>query len=77
MAVQLYLKASNNEAKYEALLVGLQAAKYVGSVMIIMYSNSQLITWQLEGTYEVKNDRMRKYTKVYKKLKAKFQEVIL
>lgn len=50
------LKASNNEAKYETLLVGLWVAKYVEAVRIIIHLDSYLVARQLEGMYEVKND---------------------
>lgn len=43
MVVQLCFKASNNEAKYEAVLVGLHAAKYIGATKVILYSDSQLV----------------------------------
>lgn len=61
VAMQLSFKVSNNEVEYETLLVGLQATKYIGVVMVVIHSNSQLVACQLKGMYEVKNDRLCKY----------------
>lgn len=72
LIVQLNFKASNNKAEYEALLAGLQVTKHVGTIKFIIHSNSQLAAPQLEGTYETKNDRLRRYTKAYENLKIEF-----
>lgn len=77
VTVQLCFKASNNETECEAVLAGVQTTKYVGAVKVILYSDSQLVAQQLDGVYEIRNDRMRKYTEVYKKLKNEFQEIVL
>lgn len=53
---QLCFKTSNNKAEYEALLAYLQAAKYVGTIRIIIDFDSQLMARQLEDVYEIKND---------------------
>lgn len=58
-------------------MASLWAAKHVGAVRVIVHSNSQLASQQLEETYEVKNDRLHKYVEAYEKIKAEFQEVIL
>ena len=41
-ALRLKLSASNNEAEYEALLVGLQLVKEMGVEQLRIHSNSQL-----------------------------------
>lgn len=69
IVVRLYFNASNNEAEYEALLVGLQAARYVGVARVILYLESQLVARRLEGANEITNDRLRKYIDAYEKLK--------
>ncbi|XP_073129182.1 uncharacterized protein [Henckelia pumila] len=43
LAVRLDFRASNNEAEYEAVLIGLRAAKQVGAARIHLYSDSQLV----------------------------------
>nr|XP_025652527.1 uncharacterized protein LOC112748506 [Arachis hypogaea] len=53
--------ASNNQAEYEALLAGLKLAKKVGTKKLIVFSNSQVITSQINGTYQVKDPNMKRY----------------
>ncbi|XP_074570542.1 uncharacterized protein LOC141827199 [Curcuma longa] len=61
LAVKLHFRATNNEAEYEAVLAGLQAARHLGAQRVIIHSDSQLVDQQ---------------TKV-EKLKSEFQEVTL
>lgn len=42
-ALQLGFKASNNEAKYEALLVSLRLACIIGAKHLHIFSDSQLV----------------------------------
>ncbi|XP_074557050.1 uncharacterized protein LOC141813039 [Curcuma longa] len=75
LAIRLSFKPSNNEAEYEAALVGLQAAKRMGAAQVQLYSDSQLVSQQVEGSYEIKNDRFRRYAASFIKLRAEFQEI--
>lgn len=77
LVIQLNFKVSNNKAEYEILLTSVKAAKYVRATKLIIYSGSQLVVQQLKGTCEIKNDRLRKYTEAYEKLKIEFQEIML
>ncbi|XP_074589522.1 uncharacterized protein LOC141845354 [Curcuma longa] len=77
LSIKLCFRASNNEAEYEAVLAGLQAAKRMGATRVHLYSDSQLVAQQVEGHYEVHNDRLRRYTEAFTKLKAEFKEVSL
>ncbi|XP_075475638.1 uncharacterized protein LOC142508094 [Primulina tabacum] len=61
LALRIDSKITNNEAEYEAVLVGLQAAREVGASRVIIYSDSQLVAQQIKGTYEAKNEKMLKY----------------
>ncbi|XP_075521548.1 uncharacterized protein LOC142554756 [Primulina tabacum] len=58
---EVWRVVTNNEAEYEAVLEGLQAAREVGASRVIIYSDSQLVTQQIKGTYEAKNEKMLKY----------------
>ena len=53
--------ATNNEAKYEALLVGLIAVQKLGGKTLKAYCDSRLIVGQVQGEYEVKDPRMLWY----------------
>ncbi|XP_075492542.1 uncharacterized protein LOC142530604 [Primulina tabacum] len=61
LALRIDSRVTNNEAEYEAVLAGIRAAREVGASRIILYSDSQLITQQIKGVYEAKNERMLKY----------------
>ena len=52
---------TNNEAKYEALVAGLDLARAVGAENMVVYCDSQVVTSQVNGDYECKNGRMKKY----------------
>jgi len=51
-AVYLQFQTTNNEAKYEALLQGLELAKSLGADSIIIQRDSQLVIGQVNGTCE-------------------------
>ena len=52
---------TNNEAKYEALVAGLDLAKAVGAEYVVLHCGSQAITSQTNGDYKCKNERMKRY----------------
>ena len=53
--------ASNKEAEYKAIIVGINLAIYVSSEKIIIRSDSQLVVGQVNGEYETRDERMTKY----------------
>ena len=57
----LNFPTTNNEAKYKALVAGLDLAKAAGAENMVVYCDSQVITSQINGNYECKNKRMKKY----------------
>ena len=67
-AVRLQFSATNNEAEYEALLIGLSLAKVLGAKNLIVQTDSQLIIGQVKGDYEAKEERMQKYLKIVQQL---------
>ncbi|XP_077226215.1 uncharacterized protein LOC143859383 [Tasmannia lanceolata] len=69
-ALWLDFTASNNEAEYEALLAGLCLAAELGAGKLKVYSDSQLVAEQVNGAYEARGFRMKRYLqKVKEKLK--------
>ena len=52
---------TNNEVEYEALMAGLDLAKAAGAGNMIVHCDSQVITSQINGEYECKSERMKKY----------------
>ena len=59
--VLLHYQTTNNEAEYEALLKGLELTKSLGAESILIQGDSQLVIGQVNGTYEAKEERMKKY----------------
>jgi ribonuclease HI len=52
-------RATNNVAEYAALLAALQWARANDLTSVRLYSDSQLLVRQLEGTYRVRNAGLR------------------
>ena len=59
--VRLDFPATNNESEYEALLAGLDLAKAAGAARVVIYYDSHVITNQINGGYECKGERMKRY----------------
>ena len=59
--IRLDFPTTNNEAKYEALVARLDLAKVAGAENMIIHFDSQVITSQINGDYECRNERMKKY----------------
>ena len=59
--IWLDFPTTNNEAEYEALVAGLDLAKAAGAGNMIVHCDSQVITSQINGKYECKSERMKKY----------------
>ncbi|XP_075515568.1 uncharacterized protein LOC142550215 [Primulina tabacum] len=66
LALRIDSRVTNNEAEYEVVLACIRAAREVGASRIILYSDSQLITQQIKGVYEAKDDKMLKYLQLIK-----------
>jgi len=54
-------KCTNNVAKYEALMLGLNILKEKKSRKICVHGDSELVINQVNGMYQTKNQRMRAY----------------
>ncbi|XP_048493195.1 uncharacterized protein LOC125493730 [Beta vulgaris subsp. vulgaris] len=65
-AVKFDFAASNNEAEYEALLLGIQLCKAVGARELKAHSDSQLIVGQVTEEFEAKEDSIRMYLRKVK-----------
>ena len=59
--VQLKFPATNNEAEYEAVLMGLRIAKALGVRNLKLNSDSKFVVGQMTNEYEAKEDRMKMY----------------
>ena len=77
--IRLDFPTTNNEAEYEALVTGLDLARAAGVENMIIHCNSHVITSQVNGDYECRNERMKKYLEEVKSrvsgLEVKFVQI--
>ena len=64
---RLDFPTTNNEAEYETLVVGLDLAIAVGATSVVVYGDSQVVMKQVNGDYECKGERMKKYLEQVRK----------
>ncbi|KAL2248305.1 UNVERIFIED_CONTAM: Transposon Ty3-G Gag-Pol polyprotein [Sesamum indicum] len=74
VAARLSFQATNNEAEYEALILGLELAHEVGARNLEVYTDSQLVAMQVEGRYEAKERTMTLYLKKTKSWMERFEK---
>ncbi|XP_073130883.1 uncharacterized protein [Henckelia pumila] len=77
ISIRLDFRASKNEAEYEALLLGLKAARNLGISRAILHFDSQLAIQQSNGKFEIKDEKMMKYAKALDKAKEGFTKLNL
>ena len=68
-------QASNNEAEYEVVIVGLNLAHFMEADQLEVSSNSQLVVKQTEDSYEARGEKMILYLKKVQELLKKFIRV--
>ena len=77
--IRLDFSTTNNKAKYETLVARLDLAKVVGAGKVIVHCDSQVITSQINGEYECRSERMKKYLEEVKNridnLEVKFIQI--
>ena len=61
---KLAFATSNNEARYEVVLLGLHLAKELFVTNLDLQCDSRLVASQLRGEYKAKNGRMEQYLKL-------------
>ena len=66
-AIRLQFPMTNNEVEYEAILMGLDLAKAVGDLLVVLHSDSQVIIGHINGDYEAKGEQMKKYLDLIKR----------
>lgn len=76
-AVTLDFKVTNNEAEYEALLIGLRMARSLQVKKIKAYIDSQLVEAQFSGAFATKGPTMIKYQELLMKEVEQFEEFTL
>ncbi|XP_050241175.1 uncharacterized protein LOC126690085 [Quercus robur] len=60
-SLRLDFSATNNEAEYEALLVGMTMVQKIGGKAVEIFSDSRLVVGQVRGELEARDLRMQEY----------------
>ncbi|RDY03048.1 hypothetical protein CR513_13388, partial [Mucuna pruriens] len=76
-SVQFEFKARNNQAEYEALLVGMILVKELEAKILTAKSDSKLITGQVNREYHAKDSQLMKYLDRATKMAATFEKFML
>ena len=71
-SLRLDFPATNNEAEYEALLIGMAMVQRMGGKSIKLFLDSTLVVGQVKGEFEGKDERMQGYLSQVKCLESKF-----
>ncbi|XP_050259070.1 uncharacterized protein LOC126704077 [Quercus robur] len=76
-SLKLGSSATNNEAEYEALLVGMTMVQKMGGKAMEIFSDSRLVVGQVQGELEARDPRMQEYLNQVRHLQPKFESFIL
>ena len=68
-------QVSNNEAEYEAVIVGLNLAHSMEADQLEVCNDSQLVVKQIEDSYEARGEKNDLYLKKVRELLKKFVRV--
>ena len=60
-SLRLSFSITNNEAKYEALLMGMAIVQKIGGKVVKVFSYSKLVVGQVRGDLEACDPRMQEY----------------
>ena len=72
-SLRLSFSATNNEAEYEALLMGMMMVQKMGGKVVKVVSNSKLVVGQVRGDLEARDPRMQEYLCQIKSIQEKFE----
>ncbi|XP_050243033.1 uncharacterized protein LOC126691831 [Quercus robur] len=70
--IRLGFKAFNNEVEYEAFLAGLRTVLCLGARDVEIYSDSRLVVYQVQGSFEARHSQMKAYLQAVKQIISKF-----
>ncbi|XP_072088173.1 uncharacterized protein [Arachis hypogaea] len=76
-SIRFEFPVSNNQAEYEALIGGLAPATEVRATRLEVCSDSQVVTSQVNGSYQARDSLLQKYLEKVKDLSRKFEEVTI
>ena len=72
-SLRLNFSATNNEAEYEALLIGMMMVQKMGEKAVRVFSDSKLVVGQVRGNLEAHDTRMQEYLCQIRIIQEKFE----
>ena len=72
-SLRLGFLATNNEAEYEALLMGMVMVQKMGGKTMKIFSDSKLVVGQVRGELEARDLRMQEYLSQVRRIQVKFE----
>ncbi|KAG5552838.1 hypothetical protein RHGRI_010819 [Rhododendron griersonianum] len=77
LSYKLDFHCSNNEAEYEALILGLMAALNCGITLLCVKGDSKLVVRQTNGEYAIRKPPLASYRTIVQRLTSKFDALCL
>ena len=72
-SLRLSFSATNNEAEYEVLLMGMIMVQKMGGKAVKIFSDSKLVVGQVRGDLEARDPRMQEYLCQIRSIQVKFE----
>ena len=72
-SLRLDFSATNNEAEYEALMMGMAMVQRMGGTSVKVFSNLRLVVNQVKREFEAKDERIQGYLSQVKCLQSEFE----
>ena len=72
-SLRLSYSATNNEAEYETLLMGMMMVQKMGGKAVKVFSDSKLVVGQVRGDLETRDSRMQEYLCQIRSVQEKFE----
>ena len=72
-SLRLSFSVTNNEAVYEALLMGMAIVQKIGGKVVKVFSYSKLVVGQVRGDLEARDPRMQEYLCQIRSIQSKFE----
>ena len=76
-SLRLDFSATNNEAEYEPVMIGIAMVQRMGGKSVKVFSDSRLVVGQVKGEFEAKDERMKGYLSQVKCLQSEFDSFYL
>ena len=72
-SLRLDFLATNNEAEYEALMMGMVMVQRMGEKLVEVFSDFKLVIGQVKGEFEAKDERMQGHLSQVKCLQSELE----